>query len=78
MMKQCFGTQVPNLYNKKNWDFNFSQSVRKMATEKIYPLVKKMDEEEKVDAGVLQALFDNGVSLNILLREHTLKYIGVQ
>jgi len=49
-----------------------------MATEKIYPLVKKMDEEEKVDAGVLQALFDNGVSLNILLREHTLKYIGVQ
>lgn len=42
-----------------------------MATEKIYPLVKKMDEEEKVDAGVLQALFDNGVSWKLNL-------IGVQ
>jgi len=33
-----------------------------MATEKIAPLVKKMDEDEKVDAGVLKALFENGVS----------------
>ena len=38
-----------------------------MATEKIYPLVKKMDEEEKVDPGVLQALFDNGVSSDNLV-----------
>ncbi|XP_065339318.1 short/branched chain specific acyl-CoA dehydrogenase, mitochondrial-like [Cloeon dipterum] len=36
-------------------------TVRKLATEKIAPLVKKMDEEEKIDAGVLQALFDNGL-----------------
>lgn len=36
--------------------------VRKLATEQIAPLVKKMEDEHKIDETVRQMLFDNGVS----------------
>jgi hypothetical protein len=37
--------------------------VRKLAQEKIAPLVKKMDEEEKLDPSILPMYFENGVRL---------------
>nr|CAD7198790.1 unnamed protein product [Timema douglasi] len=37
------------------------ESVSKLATQKIAPLVKKMDDECRMDPGVVQALFDNGL-----------------
>lgn len=40
------------------WSF----SVRKLATEQIAPLVRKMEDEHKIDDGIRQLLFDNGVS----------------
>lgn len=36
-------------------------TIRKLATEQIYPLVRKMDEEHKIDDGIRQLLFDNGL-----------------
>lgn len=36
-------------------------SVAKLAAEKIQPLVKKMDEESKMDPSVIAALFENGL-----------------
>ncbi|XP_063699470.1 short/branched chain specific acyl-CoA dehydrogenase, mitochondrial-like [Culicoides brevitarsis] len=36
-------------------------TVRKFAQEQIAPLVKKMDEEQKIDEGLVKALFDNGL-----------------
>jgi dTDP-D-glucose 4,6-dehydratase len=38
-------------------------TVAKLALEKIQPLVRQMDAESHMDKSVLQALFDNGVSL---------------
>ncbi|XP_074641777.1 short/branched chain specific acyl-CoA dehydrogenase, mitochondrial-like isoform X2 [Tubulanus polymorphus] len=37
------------------------ESVRKMAKEKIEPLVGKMDAESQMDSSVIRALFDNGL-----------------
>jgi hypothetical protein len=37
--------------------------VRKLAQEKIAPLVKKMDEEEKLDPSILPMYFENGVRM---------------
>lgn len=37
------------------------ESVAKLATEKILPLVKTMDENSHMESSVLQALFDNGL-----------------
>lgn len=39
--------------------------VRKLATEQIGPLVKKMEEEHKIDDNIRQLLFDNGVNIFI-------------
>ena len=39
----------------------FFVSVRKLANDQIAPLVRKMDDEHKIDEGVRQMLFDNGV-----------------
>lgn len=36
-------------------------TVAKLAKEEIAPLVKKMEKEGKIDDGVLQTLFQNGV-----------------
>ncbi|XP_037296261.1 short/branched chain specific acyl-CoA dehydrogenase, mitochondrial-like [Manduca sexta] len=38
------------------------ETIRKLATEQIAPLVKKMEDEHKIDDGIRQLLFDNGVS----------------
>lgn len=38
--------------------------VARLASERIAPLVKKMDEEQKFDDGIVQALFENGVRTN--------------
>ena len=35
----------------------------KFSQEKIAPLVRKMDDEEKIDDSVFKGLFENGVSL---------------
>lgn len=40
-------------------------SVRKLAAEQIAPLVRKMDDEHKIDDGIRQLLFDNGVRIII-------------
>lgn len=45
--------------------FFFFITVRKLATEQIAPLVRKMDEEHRIDDGIRQLLFDNGVSTQI-------------
>ncbi|KAI8421483.1 hypothetical protein MSG28_009536 [Choristoneura fumiferana] len=36
-------------------------TIRKLATEQIGPLVKKMEDEHRIDDGVKQLLFDNGL-----------------
>lgn len=40
----------------------FQETVRKLAKEKIEPLVKKMDEASHMERSVIDALFENGVS----------------
>lgn len=42
--------------------FVFFCVVAKLASEKIAPYVKKMDEEGKFHPDVVEALFENGVS----------------
>ncbi|KOB78559.1 Acyl-coenzyme A dehydrogenase, partial [Operophtera brumata] len=37
------------------------ETIRKLATEQIAPLVKKMEDEHKIDDGIRQMLFDNGL-----------------
>ncbi|XP_026743745.1 short/branched chain specific acyl-CoA dehydrogenase, mitochondrial [Trichoplusia ni] len=37
------------------------ETIRKLATEQIQPLVKKMEEEHRIDDSVRQLLFDNGL-----------------
>ena len=37
-------------------------AVRKFASEKVAPLVTRMDEECQIDEGILKAMFENGVS----------------
>ena len=39
-------------------------SVARLAQEKISPLVKKMEQESKFDSSVVDALFENGVSIS--------------
>ena len=36
--------------------------MRRFATEQIGPLVRKMDEESKMDPAMIRGLFENGVS----------------
>ena len=43
----------------------FKETVQKLAKDKIEPVVRKMDIASKMDADVIQSLFDNGVSLTI-------------
>ena len=45
--------------------------VQRLAQEKIQPLVKKMDNESKMDKSVIDLLFQNGV-INLLFN---LKYL---
>jgi hypothetical protein len=40
----------------------FRETVQKMATEKIQPLVKQMDMTSHMEQSVIDALFENGVS----------------
>ena len=42
-------------------------SFRKLATEKIAPLVRKMDIEEKLDPSIMEMFFENGVRLHLFL-----------
>lgn len=39
--------------------------VAKLAKEMIAPRVKKMDDQHKFDPDIVQALFDNGVSIGL-------------
>lgn len=48
---------------KKSTCIFFLFSVSKLAAEKIAPLVKKMDEEQKIDDSIRQMLFENGVCI---------------
>ena len=51
------------------WIFVFFFAVAKLALEKIQPLVRQMDAESHMDKSVLQALFDNGVSLSMWFKQ---------
>lgn len=42
----------------------FSSSVKKFAQERIAPFVSKMDEDSVMDADVISALFEQGVSIS--------------
>ncbi len=42
----------------------FSVLVKKFAQERIAPFVSKMDEDSVMDAGVISALFEQGVSIS--------------
>lgn len=42
----------------------FSSLVKKFAQERIAPFVSKMDEDSVMDADVISALFEQGVSIN--------------
>ncbi|VVD06060.1 unnamed protein product [Leptidea sinapis] len=41
-------------------ELTMKDTIRKLATEQIAPLVRKMDDEHKIDDGIRQMLFDNG------------------
>ena len=45
----------------------FHQLVARFAQEQVLPKVQKMDETEKLDADVLKGLFEQGVSVYILI-----------
>ena len=49
---------------------SFFITVRKLATEQIAPLVKKMEEEHRIDDSVRQLLFDNGVSIYLPMNKN--------
>ncbi|GBP80660.1 hypothetical protein EVAR_54118_1 [Eumeta japonica] len=41
------------------------ETIRKLATEQIGPLVRKMDDEHRIDDSIRQLLFDNGVNTSL-------------
>ncbi|XP_049833173.1 short/branched chain specific acyl-CoA dehydrogenase, mitochondrial [Schistocerca gregaria] len=50
-----------SLYDFTDEEQMMKETVARLAAEKIAPLVKKMDEEHKIDQSVLDALFENGL-----------------
>lgn len=42
-------------------DYLILITVAKLAKEQILPLVRKMDDEHKLDSGIVKMLFDNGL-----------------
>ena len=45
----------------------FKETVQRMAKEKIEPLVRKMDANSHMEQSVIDALFENGVSIHHLI-----------
>lgn len=54
-------TKPSSLYDFTEEEQMMKETVARLAAEKIAPLVKKMDEEHKIDQSVLAALFENGL-----------------
>lgn len=52
---------VPALTQLTEDEQIMKETVRKFAQEQVAPLVKKMDNEHKLDEGLVKALFDNGL-----------------
>jgi len=51
----------PSLYDFTDDELMMRDMVRKFAQEQVAPLVRKMDEEHKLDEGLVKALFENGL-----------------
>ncbi|KAJ9595411.1 hypothetical protein L9F63_013395 [Diploptera punctata] len=54
--------QTPaSLYSFSEEEKMMKETVARLAAEKIAPLVRKMEEESKIDPGVIELLFENGL-----------------
>ena len=56
------GVSVSALTTLSEEEVAFKETVQKLARDKIEPVVRKMDIASRMDADVIQSLFDNGVS----------------